>query len=212
MRKINLETWPRLGQFNHFRNWDYPHFSLCANVDLSVFYPFIKQKGENFSAAVAYVITRVANGIPEFRQRIRGGEVVEHEVVHPSLTILVHGDLFAFCLVEYAGEFPIFARRAALKFEEVRQNPSLEDPPDRDDLLFMTSLPWVSFTSFMHPIDLSPANSIPRFAWGKYFREGETIKMPLNVQAHHALMDGIHMGWFYEKVQECLDHPEGFLG
>jgi chloramphenicol O-acetyltransferase len=30
--------------------------------------------------ATVYVITRAANAIPEFRYRIRGGEVVEHEI------------------------------------------------------------------------------------------------------------------------------------
>jgi chloramphenicol O-acetyltransferase type A len=32
--------------------------------------------------------------------------------------------------------------------------------------------------------------------------------MPLSVQAHHALMDGIHMGRYFTLVQEYLDCPE----
>jgi len=36
--------------------------------------------------------------------------------------------------------------------------------------------------------------------------------MPLNVQAHHALMDGIHMGRFYELVQGYFNQPETILG
>jgi chloramphenicol O-acetyltransferase type A len=35
--------------------------------------------------------------------------------------------------------------------------------------------------------------------------------MPLAVQAHHALMDGLHVGRYYTVVQELLDRPE-FLG
>jgi chloramphenicol O-acetyltransferase type A len=31
--------------------------------------------------------------------------------------------------------------------------------------------------------------------------------MPLSVQVHHALMDGIHVGRYYEKFQAYLDHP-----
>jgi chloramphenicol O-acetyltransferase type A len=75
----------------------------------------------------------------------------------------------------------------------------------------MTALPWVSFTSFTHPMRLHPADSIPRFAWGKFFREGRKFKMPLSVQGHHNLMDGIHMGKFYGYVQDHMDHPEGLL-
>lgn len=36
--------------------------------------------------------------------------------------------------------------------------------------------------------------------------------MPLSVQGHHAVMDGIHMGRFYEKLQDFLLHPEAVLG
>jgi chloramphenicol O-acetyltransferase type A len=93
-----------------------------------------------------------------------------------------------------------------------KERPTLQDPPGRDDLLFMTAIPWVSFTSFAHPMKLHPADSVPRFAWGKYFKEGGLVKMPLSVQGHHALMDGIHMARFYTEIQDYLHHPNFVLG
>jgi chloramphenicol O-acetyltransferase type A len=75
----------------------------------------------------------------------------------------------------------------------------------------MTGIPWVSFTSFTHPINLDPVDSVPRFAWGKFFPKGDSLKMPLAVQAHHALIDGIHLGRFYETVQDYLNNPEQVL-
>jgi len=71
MRHINLETWPRREHFSFFNAWDYPHFSLCANVDLTAFYPVVKQRGISFNVATVYVLARAANAIPEFRYRIR---------------------------------------------------------------------------------------------------------------------------------------------
>jgi hypothetical protein len=58
----------------------------------------------------------------------------------------------------------------------------------------------------------APNHSIPRFAWGKYFREGGALKMPLSMQAHHGLVDGLHFGRFYELVQALLDDPASALG
>jgi len=110
-------------------------------------------------------------------------------------------------LIDYAEDFSSFAARAAEQIAYVKEHPTLEDEPGRDDLLYMTAIPWVSFTSLMHPLDLDPVDSVPRLAWGKFFEDGECLKMPLSVQAHHALMDGIHMGRFYTKVQDYLDHP-----
>ena len=212
MRHIDIETWPRREHFEFFRNWEYPHFNMCANLDLTAFYPFVKQRGISFTVAIMYILARGANAIPEFRYRIRDGEVIEHEIVHPSVTILTDDDLFTFCPVKYTDDFSLFAARGTEQIRYMKENPTLEkELPELDTLLFMTAIPWVSFTSFMHPLNF-PVDSVPRFAWGKFFEEGESLKMPLNVQAHHAVMDGIHMGRYYEEVQEYLQKPEVVLG
>jgi len=212
MRQIDIKTWPRREHFKLFRAFDHPHLGLCANVDLTAFYPVVKERGFSFTVAIVYVLARGANAIPEFRYRIRPGEVVEHEIVHPSGTILVDEDLFTFCTFEYVEDFSEFAVRAAQRIAYVREHPTLGDEPGQDDLLFMTSIPWVSFTSVMHPMHLDPADSVPRFAWGKFFEEGKFLKMPLGVQGHHALIDGIHIGRFYAEVQEYLQQPGVVLG
>ena len=211
MHQINLETWPRRDHFEVFSNWDYPHFSLCANVDITTFYPAIKRRGVSLTVAVMYALARVANAIPEFRYRIRENGAVEHDVVHPSTTILKKDNLFTFCTVHYIDDFSLFSSRAKEQITHVKENPTLEDEPGEDDLLFMTSIPWVSFTSFMHPLKLYPADSVPRFAWGKFFKVGEILKMPLSVQGHHAVMDGLHVGKFYEELQVYLYHPDDLL-
>jgi chloramphenicol O-acetyltransferase type A len=211
MRKINMETWPRRQHFEFFRGFDHPHFGLCANVDLTAFYLFIKQHKISFSIAIVYLIARTANTIPEFRYRIRSGEVVEHEVVHPSSTILVGEEVFSFCTFDYSQDFSTFTAYAAERIAFIREHPVVENEAGRDDLLYMTAIPWVSFTGFMHPMHLNPADSVPRFAWGKFFEEGAFLKMPLAVQGHHALMDGVHVGKFYAEIQAYLNQPEGVL-
>lgn len=212
MRTIDLQNWPRRDHFNVYSSFDHPHFGMCANVDLTSFYPALKQSDYTFNVALVYVLCRAANAIPEFRYRIRPGAVVEHEVVHPSITVLVNEDLFSFCTFDYMADFSSFAAGAAEQIAQAKSNPTLEDEQGRDNLLFMTAIPWVSFTSFRHPMHLHPADSVPRIAWGKFFVDGKSLKMPLDVQVHHALMDGIHVGRFYAKVQKYLNEPESFLG
>ncbi len=212
MRYIDMQTWSRRKHSELFSAFDHPHSGLCANADLTTFYPVVKQRGYSITVAIVYVLARAANAIPEFRYRIRAGAVVEHEIVHPSTTILVAEDLFSFCTLDYIEDFSEFAARAAEKIAYVQENPTLEDEPGRDDLLFMTAIPWVSFTSVMHAMNLDPADSVPRFAWGKFFEEGNTLKMPLSVHKHHALVDGIHVGRFYAQVQDYFRDPASILG
>lgn len=212
MRYIDMQTWPRRDHFRLFSSFNHPHFSMCANVDVTAFYPFVKRHGYSLTVSMVYVIARASNSIPEFRQRIRGDQVVEHEIVNPGFTILIDKDPFTFCAVEYTENLSEFASRAANNVAYVKAHPDLENNAEKDDVLYMSPIPWVSFTSFSHPMQLHPADSVPRFAWGKYFQESETWKMPLSVQGHHAVMDGIHMGRFYETVQDYLHHPEAVLG
>jgi len=212
MRQIDLKTWPRRDHFNFFSAFDYPHGGMCTNVDLTTFHPYVKQCDIPFTVATVYVLARAANDIPEFRYRIRSGEVVEHEIVHPSITVLASEDLFGFCPIDYDEDFFTFCAIATERIASAKECPSLEDIPGKDDLLFMTAVPWVSFTGLMHPIHMHPVDSVPRIAWGKFFEDGERLKMPLSVQAHHGLVDGIHMGRFFVKVQEFLDNPDCLLG
>jgi chloramphenicol O-acetyltransferase type A len=184
---------------------------MCANVDLTAFHPAIKQHGYSLTIAMVYVITRASNAIPEFRHRIREERVIEHEIVHPGFTFLTEEDAFSFCFVDYDEDFAAFEAKATERIAYVKENPWVKQVP-QDDVLYMTAIPWVSFTSFLHPMRLQPEDSIPRFVWGKFFMEGELIKIPLGVQGHHALLDGVHAGKFYAEIQEYLQQPEVILG
>jgi chloramphenicol O-acetyltransferase type A len=211
MRIIDFQTWPRRKHFEIYNSYDHPHFSMCANVDLTIFYPFVKQNQISITVAIVYLIAKTANAIPEFRYRIRPEAVVEHELVHPSTTVMADNDLFAFCWLDYSENFPFFYTGALERIATAKSRPSLEDIPGRDDCLYMTAIPWVSFTSFTHPMHLQPPDSVPRFAWGKFFQQAGRLWMPLGVQAHHALMDGFHFGKFYSTIQEHFSHPKNVL-
>lgn len=211
MRKINMQTWPRRKHFQLFKNFDQPHFGLAADVEITNFYQFVKDQKLSFNIAAIYILTRAANAIPEFRYRIRGEDVIEHEVVHPSSTILLEDDTFTFCTIQFAIEFAMFSERAKQAIEHVKMEPSLADGPGEDDLIFMTAIPWVSFTAFKHPMHLSPPDSIPRIAWGKYFSSGEHTYLPVGVQGHHALMDGLHAGRFYAELEDIVERPDEIL-
>ena len=152
-----------------------------------------------------YLLSRAANEVPQLRQRIRGDDVIEHDIVHPTFTVATDRlDEFGFCHVDYSDDLETFVTNATEAMAATRANPVLEDDPDRDDYLFMSSIPWVSFTSVWHAMQYHPHDSNPRIIWGKIFEsEGRTL-MPLSVQAHHALVDGYHAAQFYARVDELV--------
>jgi chloramphenicol O-acetyltransferase type A len=211
MTLIDLDTWPRRVHYETYRQFDHPHFNLTAAINVDHMLPIAQEYNASLTIIITYLLTRTANQIENFRWRIRDEVVIEHDVVHPSITILTADQLFSFCTMAYTPEFSTFAAEAATCIAHVREHPTLENKTNEDDLLFMTSIPWVSFTSFMHPLHTHPVDSIPRIAWGKIHEVEGRQKMPLSVQGHHALMDGLHVGHFFEKMQENCDRVEAFL-
>lgn len=204
---LDLASWPRYQHFLFFKGMDYPQFNICANLDITLLRPYLKGHGYPFFKTVLYLATRTANQIPEFRFRIRGDQVVVHDQVHPSFTFLTRPELFSFCTAPYNENVFEFFKGVDAATETLGNRVNLADEPGRDDLLYITSLPWVSFTGITHPVHMHPADSIPRISWGKFFEENGKIKLPFSIQAHHALMDGIHVGRYFEMLQDMVDHP-----
>lgn len=211
MRFVDIENWNRKDHYNYFRQLDYPHFNICGNVDITNFYTYIKENKLPFFISVLYAATKTANSIKEFRFRIREDKLIEHENVSPSFTVMTEGEIFSFCSVNFVDKYSDFKADALKEIEKTKNNVSIEDEPGRDDLLYITCIPWISFTNITHPIQMNPVDSIPRISWGKYFEQNGKIKLPLSVQAHHALVDGIHVGKFFNDIQKIFDSPAKYL-
>lgn len=168
----------------------------------------IKADGLHFTATMVYLISRTANAIPCFRQRIRGGEVVEHDLVHPSFTILTQvSDTFSFCAVPYQKKYPDFVADAQAAISRMQMEPSFEDEAGRDDYLYLSALPWLKFTGLNHAMHYSPVDSVPRIVWGKYYEQADRTLLPFSIQAHHALVDGRHVGEYCEHFEMLAAKP-----
>ncbi|WP_253198227.1 MULTISPECIES: CatA-like O-acetyltransferase [unclassified Clostridium] len=120
---------------------------------------------------------------------------------------MTSNEIFSFCTAEFIDGFKEFKINTSNEIERTKNNVSIGNGTGRDDLIYTTSIPWVSFTSITHPIQMNPVASVPIIAWGKYFEENGKIKLPLSVQVHHSLVDGAHVGHYFNKIQEILDNP-----
>ena len=95
MNIIDLNTWDRTIHYNFFKRMDYPHYNIGANFDITNFLNKIKEKQIPFYYAMIYAATYGLNQVEEFRYRIRGEQVILHDIIHPSFTDMSEGtDLF----------------------------------------------------------------------------------------------------------------------
>lgn len=205
MKPIRFTNPHRQKHFDYFNQMNHPHFNICGNIDISEFLKKSKDLGWSFTPAIVYFISKSANAIPEFRQRIRDNEVVEHEVVHPSFSVYTKAsDVFSFCETKFQPDFQGFMADAKINIATMQEKPVFEDEPGRDDYLFLSAIPWIRFTGISHAMHYHPADSVPRISWGKYFEEGGKMRMPIAVQVHHALVDGRHVGEFFIGLEKLL--------
>ncbi|MGD9227755.1 MAG: chloramphenicol acetyltransferase [Desulfobacterales bacterium] len=207
MTPVDLTKWPRKAVFEFYRDFDYPQINVCVDIDVTSSAQYLEVQNLSKFKTILWAISHVSNSIDELKYRIRNGDVILHDRVHPSFTVLTEDNLFAFCLAEYTQNIRIFFDRVEKGIQECRVNPSLEDEPGQDDILYVSCLPWIHFTSISHPIKLDAQDAIPRISWGRFKEDKGKIVMPLAVQVHHGLADGYHLGKFFNRMQELVNNP-----
>ncbi|MFQ5630769.1 MAG: CatA-like O-acetyltransferase [bacterium] len=209
---LEIETWKRKAQYHFFKKYDQPFFNICAPVDITALYEISKAKALSFFLTSLYFSTHSANAIPEFRYRLRGDRVLIYDAIHPASTVLKKDDTFGFCYFEYTKSFSVFHENASRHLNDILEKSDALDPQeDRDDLIHYSVIPWLAFTSFSHARRFGMDDSVPKIVFGKYEKIKDKIKMPVSVEVHHALMDGLHVGRFFETLQDYLIEPEAIL-
>lgn len=206
MQNIDLKSWPRASQYAFFRNYANPHFSVTASVDVTRLMEIRKVQGVSVFNACLFAITGAGNDIPEFRTRFRGDHVFICEEVNASVTVPLKDGKFAFCDIGWSAEWETFDEDCKREIASARKQQTLANHvADQPEWLYLTCLPWTRFSSMTHPV-AGPDDCIPRIAWGQIHRFDGKWQMPVTAQLHHALADGVHLGIFFERLQDRLDN------
>lgn len=204
MKIIDQANWPRKSQYELFKQLPAPHFSLTNSVKVANLVALKKKRPISLFNAMLYHIMTAVNAVPELRMRFRENTVVEHEVVHASATIPIENDRFAFCGIKYVPDWNIFDQECKTALEIAKKQLNLvEHIEDNDEWIFLSCLPWTSFTAMTNPHG-GPTDCIPRVTWGRVNGYDSDWVVPVSIQVHHALVDGIHVGKFYNHLSENI--------
>ena len=208
-QSLDIDNWHRRHQYAFFKDYELPFFNLCADVDVSKVFEWSREPdGPSFFLATFYLSLKAANEIEPFRYRLTENSVEVHESIHGGTTVLRRDETFGFAYFEYGPSYVKFEVLGKEILEKARSaSGPLEDRPDREDLIYYSVIPWVHFTGFTHARKLGTSDSIPKIVFGKHSQKGGSRLMPVSVEVHHALMDGLDVGRFYERYQALLDDP-----
>lgn len=193
----------RSAGYAYFRSLEQPHISLCTELDISHLRRRVKERQLPFFLTLLHCVITAANSVPQLRQRLKGDQAVEFENCLSSHTLALPDGGYCYCNLDCQKPLEEFLPYGQRMTELALQQGSLEDDEAALGYYFVTSLPWFSFTALHLPVaDRNDSN--PRFSFGKYFtREGKTL-LPLGIQVHHALVDGIHIAQFLSAVEQNI--------
>jgi chloramphenicol O-acetyltransferase type A len=209
---LDLANWKRKELYNFFIDYANPYFNVCARVDITTLVAFVRSRSDlRISVALHYVGLRIANEIEPFRYRLKEKEIFVYDAVHGGTTVLMPNETFTYAYFDYQRDFDKFVADMTKAVDEVRAGSGSLKPTMRDDVIYHTSLPWMSFTSFAHARNKGRGESIPRIVYGKFTEENSRLMIPISVEVHHALMDGIDVGRFFNRFEEAAHEMETFV-
>jgi chloramphenicol O-acetyltransferase type A len=209
---LDLENWSRRELFEFFKDYTNPYFNVCTNVDITRLVALVRERPDvKISLALHYFALRIANEVEPFCYRLKDGQVIVYDIIHGGTTVLLPNESFAYAYFDYKRDFAKFHHDAGTAVENLRASNGPLKPTMRDDVIYFTTLPWFSFTSFAHARNKGRGESIPRIVFGKFTQADGRLLLPISVEVHHALMDGLHVGRFLTRLEEAFAAPEIFI-
>lgn len=202
-RYIKMDEYRRKTHFDYFRSLSYPYVGLSVNVKITDLLTAIKTHKLPFFLTFNYCIANSANRVPEFRQRIVNDGIAEFDYCKTSHTVALDDGTYCYCTLNCNMPFSEYLPYAIQSQEMAKQESSAQDQDDVNELVFISCLPWLSYTSLVQPTPV-PADSNPRITWGAFFTQDSDVFLPVSVLCNHALVDGLHIAQFYKELSELI--------
>ena len=214
MKEINIETWNRKNQYNNFIKYSNPIVALGVDLDVTKLLDYCEENNKSFFSTFLYIITKSINKFDEWKTRILDDKIVVYDNTHPSYIVLRSDESMVTCVTYYESSFKKFHDNSRIDIEKARKDEVLQFNSSSLDYIYVSCMSNINFTSFINPYNFNDKSqsSIPRIAWGKYHKVDNKYMMPINISAHHALVDGIHFSKLINEIENGLDNIKTFLG
>lgn len=224
---INYNTWERRDNFEFFKNYLNPCYSVTCDVECTKAFLNSKNDGSSFFLKYLYAILRAVNEIPELRYRLEtveledqtNGEAVTEDVIvlykHVSvITPIATGNNGRFHSVNipYRETYSSFCKIAKEIIENIPKetNPyAAENGVNASkhrfmDMILVAANPGLAFTSMTCTQSSPQGSKKPLINVGKATLKEGKYYIPVFINVHHGFCDGFHLTKFYNLVEEHL--------
>ncbi len=204
-QELDISTWNRKEHFEFFCKFEEPFFGTTIQFDCTKAYTKSKKLGVSFFVYYLHKTLVAVNNIENFRYRIENGKVFSYAKINVSSTILRDDKTFGFSEIEYDENLNTFIDNYNTEATRVKNTSGLFTREYNENIIHFSALPWINFTSISHSRYLSLPDSCPKFSFGKMTEENGRKKMSLSVHVHHGLVDGYHLGLYFEEFERLMN-------
>ena len=206
---IDMSTYLRRQHFDYFRSLPYPYVGVTQNVDVTALVRSCRAEGCSFYLTVLHACALAADEVPELRQRIRDGGIVQYDACPTSHTELLPDSTYCYCTLHHHMPFAEYLHQAEEARRLCRERASIDEDDDVESMYFISTLPWLHYTALIQPVACGDESN-PRITWGKYEPDhAGSLQLPVSLLAHHALVDGLHLARFYESLKRIIAELAG---
>jgi len=211
---VDLSRWARKEHFEVFQSFAQSTFNQTVLLDITALLKHIKEVGWKFYPTIIFLLSKIVNSRAEFRMAMKNNELVIWNEVHPNYTIF-HNETETFSALwsHYDGNIHHFQNVYSEDVARYGNNLSYWPKEEsRENIFFISAIPWVSFTSFNVNVANMQNFFAPMFTLGKYYNQDGKILLPLAVQVHHSVCDGFHVARLINELQEMCDDIRDLSG
>lgn len=198
---LDIDSWNRKELFTHFRQLADPTFGLVTKVDVTKTYENAKNNNYSFFTRYLHACMNAINSVENLKYRIEGDKIVVYDIIHASATIARPDKTFGFSFIEYSEDFTVFDTNFKIEKERIITTTNLFPPKYSPGCIHCSAIPWVDFTGHKEPFSGNKDDSVPQLAFGKIIQENDKKLMSVAINVNHALVDGYHIGQFFDNFQ-----------
>ena len=203
--EIDMRNYPRRRHFQYFSALQYPYVGVTNQVDVTALVRFCKERKYSFYLLFLHAAALAADSVPELRQRIRNGGIVEYSQCPTSHIELLDNGTYCYCTLHHHMGLEEYLSYAETARKQCRVHGSIEESADSESMYFISTLPWLHYTALIQPV-AGGEESNPRITWGRFETDAKgREQLPVTLLAHHGLVDGIHIARFYEALEKQVE-------
>lgn len=207
MQPIDFDSWSRKQHFELFKNFTQPYFNVCVTLNAQRLFEHCQQYNRSFFQAYVYATLKACHQYSPIMLRVIDNKPWLLTSVRASVVELSEDDSFIFSYFNHSPTFTEFSSRATKVSKAAKSQPLFSDAFNQTegqaDLVHISVLPWLNFSSFSHAFCEGECLGIPKLVFGQY--DKSTGLMPLSIDVHHSLMDGLHVAKFINVLQNNIN-------